>query len=143
MLGIILSIIAGVSMSLQGVFNTRLGEKVGIWETSVLVQGIALIVALIATFSIGDGSFRAIKDANKIYLLGGVLGAVITFTVMRGIGALGTTLAIAIILVAQLTAAALIDHFGLFGANCVKCGLRQFIGVAVMIIGIIIFKWKG
>jgi len=85
MLGIIFSIIAGVSMSLQGVFNTRLGEKIGIWETSVLCQGIALIVALIATFIVGDGNFKAIKDANKLYLLGGVLGAVITFTVMQGI----------------------------------------------------------
>ena len=143
MLGIIFSIIAGISMSVQGVFNTRLGEKIGIWETSVVVQSIALAVALIATFIVGDGNFKAIKDANKLYLLGGVLGAIITFTVMQGIGSLGTTLAVAIILVAQLTAAALIDNFGLFGASCVRCGTRQFIGVAIMIIGIIIFKWKG
>jgi len=143
MLGIIFSIIAGISMSLQGVFNTRLGEKIGIWETSVICQGIALTVALIATFIVGDGNFKAIKDANKLYLLGGVLGAVITFTVMQGIGSLGTTLSIAIILIAQLTAAALIDNFGLFGASCVKCGARQFIGVVIMLLGIIVFKWKG
>jgi len=143
MLGIIFSIVAGAAMSLQGVFNTRLGQKIGLWETSVFVQGIALISSLVAAFAIGDGSFRAIKDANKLYLLGGVLGAVITFTVMRGIGALGTTLAIAIILVAQLTAAAAIDHFGLFGAQCVRCGFRQFLGVAIMIVGILIFKWKS
>ena len=143
MLGIIFSIIAGISMSVQGVFNTRLGEKIGIWETSVVVQSIALAIALIATFIVGDGSFKAIKEANKLYLLGGVLGAIITFTVMHGIGSLGTTLAVAIILVAQLTAAALIDNFGLFGASCVKCGSRQFIGVVIMLIGIIVFKWKG
>ncbi|EQB85792.1 transporter family-2 protein [Clostridium punense] len=143
MLGIIFSIVAGAAMSLQGVFNTRLGQKIGLWETSVFVQGIALISSLVAAFAIGDGSFRAIKDANKLYLLGGVLGAIITFTVMRGIGALGTTLAIAIILVAQLTAAAAIDHFGLFGAQCVRCGFRQLLGVAIMIVGILIFKWKS
>jgi len=125
MLGIIFSIVAGAAMSLQGVFNTRLGQKIGLWETSVFVQGIALISSLVAAFAMGDGSFRAIKDANKLYLLGGVLGAVITFTVMRGIGALGTTLAIAIILVAQLTAAAAIDHFGWFGAQFIRCGFND------------------
>lgn len=143
MLGIIFSIVAGAAMSLQGVLNTRLGEKIGLWETSALVQGIALVVTLIAAFTIGDGNFRALKDANKLYLLGGVLGAAITFTVMKGMGALGTTLAVAIILVSQLTAAAAIDHFGLFDATCVRCGAKQFIGVAVMILGIIIFKWKS
>ncbi len=130
-------------MSVQGVFNTKLSEKIGLWETNVLAQGIAFLVAIIATFFIGDGSFRSIRNANKLYLLGGVLGAVITFTVMKGMSALGPTLAVAAILIAQLTAAALIDHFGLFGVQCIKCGLKQFIGVAIMILGIVVFKWKG
>ncbi|MBY6773846.1 DMT family transporter, partial [Clostridium botulinum] len=37
MMGIIYAIISGISMSLQGVFNTKLGEKIGIWETNVIV----------------------------------------------------------------------------------------------------------
>ena len=44
MLAIIYAIISGISMTLQGVFNTRLEEKVGTWETNVIVQGSALIL---------------------------------------------------------------------------------------------------
>lgn len=142
MLGIIFSIIAGVAMSLQGVFNTRLGEKIGTWETNVVVQATGLILALIVFLITGNGSFKHLKEANKLYLLGGILGVVIIFTVMSGIKALGPTCSISIILVAQLTAAALIDAFGLFDSTKVVFGTTKVIGVVIMIIGILIFKWK-
>ncbi|MCM0647120.1 DMT family transporter [Clostridium swellfunianum] len=142
MLGVILSIVAGVAMSLQGVFNTRLGDKIGTWETNVIVQATGLILSLIALFIVGNGSFKNIKDANKLYLLGGALGVVIIITVMMGIKSLGPTCAITIILIAQLTAAALIDAFGLFDSVKVAFGTSKIIGVVVMIVGILIFKWK-
>lgn len=142
MLGIVFSIIAGIAMSFQGVFNTRLGEKIGAWETNLVVQLTGLVLTFIILLFAGDGNLKNIKQSNKIYLLGGVLGVIIIYTVMKGISALGPTYSIATILVAQLTAAALIDAFGLFGSEQIKFGLTKFIGVAVMIIGIIIFKWK-
>ena len=85
MLGIICAIISGIAMSIQGVFNTRLGEKIGLWETTVLVQAIALICSLIISFFYGDGSYSNLKTANKLYLLGGVLGVIITFTVIKAL----------------------------------------------------------
>ncbi|MNI30972.1 hypothetical protein D3C73_848360 [compost metagenome] len=61
---------------------------------------------------------------------------------MMGIKSLGTTCSIAIILVAQLTAAALIDAFGLFDTDKITFGVNEIIGIILMIIGIVIFKWK-
>lgn len=142
MLGIIFSIIAGVAMSLQGVFNTRLGDKIGTWETNIFVQATGLILCVFIFLFVGNGNFKNIKDANKLYLLGGVLGAIIIFTVMMGIKRLGPTCSISIILVAQLTAAALIDAFGLFDTTKFIFGPTKIIGVIIMIAGIIVFKWK-
>lgn len=142
MLGIICSIISGISMSLQGVFNTKLGEKIGVWETTVIVQAIALICSFIICYFYGKGDYLQIKNTNKIYLLGGILGVIITFTVMMSISNLGPTLGIGIILVSQLLAAAAIDFFGLFGSDKIKFSLNNFIGIAIMILGIVIFKWK-
>lgn len=142
MLGVIFSIIAGIAMSFQGVFNTRLGEKIGTWETNVFVQGTGLIVTLIALLISGNGSFKNLREANKLYLTGGILGVIIIYTVMMGIKSLGPTCSIATILVAQLTAAAIIDAFGLFDSTQIKFGITKIIGVGIMIIGIIVFKWK-
>lgn len=142
MLGVIFSIIAGVAMSLQGVFNTRLSDKIGTWETNVFVQATGLILCLIIFLIAGNGSFKGIKDVNKLYLLGGLLGVVIIFTVMMGIKNLGPTCSISIILVAQLTAAAIIDALGLFDSEKIVFGTTKIIGVVIMITGIIIFRWK-
>ncbi|MBL4930529.1 MULTISPECIES: DMT family transporter [Clostridium] len=141
-MGIIFSIIAGLAMSLQGVFNTRLSEKVGTWETNAFVQGSAFIVTLIITWFFGKGDFKQLLSAKKLYLLGGVLGVIIIFTVMYGIKDLGATYAIGIILVAQLTAAGLIDAFGVFDSTKITFGINEIIGVVLMIIGIIVFKWR-
>jgi len=130
-------------MSLQGVFNTRVSEKIGLWETNVFVQGTAFLLTLIIVLIAGNGNFKAIKEVNKLYLLGGALGAIIIFTVMKGISSLGPTYSIATILVAQLLAAGIIDSFGMFGATQIKFALTKYIGIAIMIVGIVVFKWKG
>ena len=142
MIGVLLSILAGICMSIQGVFNTRLGDKIGIWETNLVVQAIGLLVTIIVVIFFGHGNLRNIKDSNKLYLLGGVFGVIIIFTVMRGIKELGPTCSIATILVAQLITAALIDAFGLFDCEKLTFGLTKIIGVAIMVVGIVIFKWK-
>jgi transporter family-2 protein len=143
MLGIICSIIAGISMSIQGVFNTRLGERIGQWETNVWVQGSGLVVTLIVLMFAGKGSFRDLRGSNKLYLLGGALGVIIIYTVMQGIKVLGATHAVGVILIAQLATAALIDMLGLFDSTRVPFHICKVIGLCIMILGIVIFKWKG
>ena len=140
MTGIIFSIIAGAAMSLQGVFNTRLGEKIGTYEANTFVQGTAFLLSLIAVWFLGKGSFKEIGAVNKIYLLGGVLGMIITVTVMFSIQGLSPTTAISIILISQLAVAALIDAFGWFGTEQMPFGLTKYIGLALMIAGVIVFK---
>lgn len=142
MFGIICAIISGIAMSVQGVFNTRLGEKIGVWETTLLVQIIALIVSLVVFFFQGSGGYSHLKEASKLYLLGGVLGVVITFTVMKSVSSMGPTLGIGIILISQLLAAAIIDAFGLFGSEKIRFLPNHFLGIAIMIAGIVIFKWN-
>ncbi len=140
MLGVIFSIIAGAAMSFQGVMNTRLGEKAGLFEANAFVQGTAFLLSLIVMFIFGSGSFKSIFEADKIYLAGGALGLVITVTVMLAIRNLSPTVAISVILIAQLLVAAGIDAFGLMGSEKVAFGLSKFLGLALMIVGVIVFK---
>jgi len=142
MFGLICSILAGVFMSLQGVFNTRLSAKIGLWETNTLVQGIGFILTLAITMFIGKGSFKEIGSANKLYLLGGPLGSAIIFTVMCGISKLGPAYAIGAILIAQLISAGLIEAFGLFDSETCSFGMNKILGIGIMLLGILVFKWK-
>lgn len=138
--GIIFSIIAGMAMSVQGVMNTRLGEGIGNMEANAFVQGTAFALALAVLVFYRQGSFSELGSVNKLYWLGGVLGLVITLTVMLGIKNLGTTLAISIILISQLLVAALIDAFGLFGSEKLAFGWSKYLGLALMTGGMLVFK---
>lgn len=142
MSGILFSILAGVFMSIQGVLNTRVSNKIGLWETNAFVQGTAFLVSLIVLIFIHTGNFNKIFGINKLYLLGGVLGVGITYSVMKGIHDLGPTFSISTILIAQLVAAALIDMLGLFETQRIPFSMSKVIGVLIMIAGIIIFKYK-
>ena len=141
-MGIIFSIIAGAVMSLQGVFNTRLSEKIGLYESNLFVQGTAFLFSLVALFFLGKGNFSALMETNKLYWLGGLLGLIITITVMLSIKGLGPAAAILIILLAQLIVASIIEYFGLFGTERVLFAWPKFLGLALMIGGIILFKWE-
>lgn len=143
MLGFILAALAGAAMSVQGVFNTRLSEKIGLLESNTIVQGSAFVLALIAMLIFGKGDILKAGEVNKLYLLGGIIGFVITLTVMLAIKNLSPTVAISVILIAQLLVAAIIDAFGLFGSKKVPFDLTKYIGIGLMIAGVLVFKYKN
>lgn len=142
MLGFLFSVIAGAAMSVQGVMNTRLQEGIGLWEANAWVQGTAFGLSLIVMWIFGSGSLKALADVPRGYWLGGALGLVITVTVMLSIQGLNATVAISAILIAQLLVAALIDAFGWMGQERVAMGLRQYLGLALMLGGVVLFKLR-
>ena len=142
LLGIVFGVIAGMAMSVQGVMNTRLGEGIGNMEANAFVQGTAFVLSLAALMFWRQGSFTALGSVNKLYWLGGVLGIVITLTVMLSIKSLGTTVAISIILISQLLVAALIDAFGIVGSERIDFGWNKYVGLAVMCGGMLLFKYN-
>lgn len=128
-------------MSFQGVFNTRLSEKIGLFESNVFVQGTAFVLSLIVLLVAGSGNLRALPSADIVSKLGGAIGVVITITVMLSIKHLPPTVAISTILIAQLLVAAVIDAFGLFGQEKLPLHWQHYVGSALMIGGVLLFKW--
>ena len=96
MLGFICALMAGAAMSIQGVMNTRLGDKVGVLETNALVQGIGFVLAILIACIFGKGNIRLIGQAPWYSWLGGVIAPIITVTVMLSIKGLSPTVAISL-----------------------------------------------
>ena len=144
MWGILLALLSGAMMSVQGVFNTGVTKQTGIWISAGFVQLTALIVCLGAWIITGrQGSFSSVlRINNKYMLLGGILGAFITFTVIKSVHSLGPAMANMFIITAQLIIAYLIEVFGIFGTEKVPFEWRKLVGVVFVITGIIIFQWN-
>lgn len=143
MVGFLIALLSGALMSIQGVFNTQVTKASGIWAASAFVQFTALLVCMGAWLIMERGSLLQVFSVQPKYmLLGGAIGAFITYTVIRSMDLLGPAKAVMLIVVAQLAVAYLIELFGLFGTDKQPWEWRKAIGMAIAVIGIIIFKWK-
>lgn len=75
-------------------------------------------------------------------LLGGTIGAFITYTVIKSMELLGPARAAMLIVVAQLFIAYVIELLGWFGVEKQPFEWKKAIGMAVAVAGIVIFKWE-
>ena len=78
---------------------------------------------------------------NKYALLGGVIGAFITVTVIKSMSALGPARAAMLIVIAQMVVASAIELIGCFGVDKQPLEWRKVLGMGIAIAGIVIFKW--
>lgn len=143
MWGFLAALVSGALMSIQGVFNTEVTKQSSLWVSTGWVQLSAFAVCVLAWLFTGRESISALWQVdNKYTLLGGVIGAFITITVIQSMGALGPARAAMLIVVSQLIVAYVIELFGMFGTDKQPFEWRKLMGMAVAIIGIVIFKWQ-
>lgn len=143
MWGWIVALISGALMSIQGVFNTEVTKQSSLWVSTGWVQLSAFFVCVLAWLFTGRENISALwQIEHKYMLLGGVIGAFITITVIQSMGALGPAKAAMLIVVSQLAVAYLIELFGLFGVEKAVFEWRKILGMLVAITGIVIFKWQ-
>lgn len=141
MFGFLIALLSGALMSIQGVFNTEVTKQSSLWVSTGWVQLTAFIVCIIAWFVTGRQSIGVLLEVEHKYtLLGGVIGAFITITVIMSMSSLGPAKAAMLIVIAQLAVAYLIELFGLFGVDKQPFEWRKIIGMVIAIAGIVIFK---
>ncbi len=144
MWGFLLALLSGALMSVQGVLNTEATKQSSIWVTAGFVQISAFLICGIAWYVSGREPVGALLTIQPRYLLlGGVIGAFITITVVKATASLGPAQAAMVIVVSQIVVSYLIELFGLFGME--KAGLewRKAIGAAIAIGGILLFQWES
>ncbi|KAA9004273.1 DMT family transporter [Paenibacillus spiritus] len=140
MKGMTAAFLGGACITLQSVANTTISRSLGTWQAAWLTQFTGFIMALLILLAVRDGSWAGMKRTRPLYLSGGALAAVIIFSEISAIRMIGVTFSISALLIAQLGLAFLIDANGWFGTVKQKMKLPQFIGLALMIGGIIILK---
>lgn len=143
MWGFFAALISGALMSIQGVFNTEVTRQSSLWVSTGWVQLSAFAVCVLAWLFTGRQSIAALwQIENKYVLLGGVIGAFITITVIQSTGALGPAKAAMLIVISQLIVAYLIELLGIFGVAKEPFEWRKILGMLIAIVGIVIFKWQ-
>lgn len=128
-------------MSIQGVFNTEVTRQSSIWVSAGWVQLTAFVTCLVMWLLTGRPEVQGIWQVRPWYMLsGGVIGALITWTVIRSVESLGPARSALLIVVAQIAVAYGIEVFGLFGVEKSGWEWKKAIGALTAVIGIIIFQ---
>ena len=144
MAGFIIAIVSGALMSIQGIFNTNVTKSSSIWVAAGFVQLTALATCLIMWLFNGRPEVSGVlRVDNKVSLLGGVIGAFITFTVVKSVSELGIAKAEITILVAQVIVAYLIELFGLFGSKKAEFSWLKLLALIIAAGGVFMFYMVG
>ncbi len=141
MMGFFIAVISGILMSIQGIFNTKVTKTAGMWVSNGWVQFSALLVCIIAWLMTGRQPLgQLVRVHPKYMLLGGVIGAGITWTVIKSVGTLGPAKAVMLIVIAQLITSYLIEIIGIFGVEKTPFCWRKAIGLFVALLGVVLFQ---
>ncbi len=144
MIGFLIAVLSGAFMAVQGVFNTQVTKTTGMWVSNGWVQLSAFAVCVAAWLVTGRDSIAALaKVEPKYVLLGGAIGAGITWTVIKSMEQLGPARATLFIISAQILTSYLIELFGMFGMEKQPFEWKKVIGLVVAVAGILIFQWEG
>ena len=142
MWGMVIALLSGALMSIQGVLNAEVTRQTSIWVSAGWAQLSAFAVCVLMWLFTGRQEISGLWQVEPKYMLiGGVLGALITYTVIRSMASLGPARAVLLIVVGQIIVAYAIEVFGLFGVEQAEFQWRKVVGAVVAIAGIIIFRY--
>lgn len=143
MIYITIAFLAGIAIAIQAAINSQLAQ--GLLGQPILAAAISFAIGTIFLFSIAlwkadiNSAWNVLPQQPWWRFLGGILGAIMVFTTVLLAPKIGITNMLFFVIIGQLIAAAIIDHFGLIGMAIRPFQLYQLIGLFIVLIGLATF----
>jgi bacterial/archaeal transporter family-2 protein len=137
-----LMLAAGIGVPILAAISAQLGTRIGA-PLAASVVALVVAVAVAATVMVATGQFRALPliTAQPLWLsCGGVFMAFYLVAITWVAPRFGVGNAVFCVLLGQMIAASLIDHFGLFGARVVPITALRLAGIATMAGGLLMIQ---
>lgn len=133
----IIMTLAGIGIPVLAALNAQLGGRIGSPAAAATVLFVvAFTVSLVVALVVAPQGFAQMSVAPKHLFLAGLLVAFYILSITYIAPHFGVGNAVFFVLLGQLFSAALIDHFGLFGAQVSPVSLTRAAGIGVMAIGV-------
>lgn len=128
---------AGIGIPVLAALNAQLGVRLGSpVAAAVVLFCVALAGSLVVLMLHGPRPILALASAPRHLLLAGLLVAFYILSITFIAPHFGVGNAVFFVLLGQLISAALIDHFGLFGARITPVSALRLGGIALMAAGV-------
>jgi transporter family-2 protein len=133
---IIIAVVGGVAVALQGQFMGLIDKCIGTRESVFITYASGGVLAGIVMLASSGGNLRSWQEVPWYAFSAGVLGLVIVTTISYTVPRLGLSKAFTIIVASQFVTAALLDNFGLLGAVMRPLGISRLLGFGVLTLGV-------
>lgn len=145
MLYILLAILAGAMLPLEGVMNGALGKRLGNPFHAAIVAFVVglpalLIASLLLTRSLPN--VATIAKSPAWMLMGGLAGAIFVTLFLSATPRLGAVAAVLAVLAGQLLVGATLDHFGWLGMTQRAMTPIRIAGLALVVAGVVLVAKK-
>ncbi len=140
-LPVVLVALGGAAIAVQAPVNGALGKVLQSPVAAAAVSfGIGFACLLALTLAGGSGAAGRLGSVPAWQFAGGLLGAFYVWAMVSSVSALGVVTALAALVLGQLGAALLIDHFGAFGVAVQPISARRLLAVVLVGAGLILSR---
>ena len=132
---------AGIGIPVMAALNSGLGVRLGspVAAASILL-GVALLVSLVFTLGRPLPRTDLLGETPIHFFTGGIFVAFYILSITWIAPKIGVGNAVFFVLLGQLVASALVDHFGLFGAKVSLISVRRGLGIVFMAVGVFLAR---
>lgn len=140
-----LMLAAGIGIPVLAALNAQLGARIASPPAAAMILFVVAFSAalLVTVLTTGTGPLAAAPAQPKHLFLAGLLVAFYVISITTVAPKFGVGNAVFFVLIGQMIAAALIDHFGLFGARVKPMSLPRGAGIAFMMAGVALIQFSS
>ena len=134
-LTIIIGMLGGIAVGVQTPIANAIGQKVGSAASSVVVHISGTMFSIIVLIINRGENIHKWRELPMWTYVVGLFGVILYLSINYTIPRIGTTAAISLIIIGQLVAGTVIDHFGLFGNEINLIDGGRVLGLLLLAIG--------
>lgn len=140
----VIMLLTGIGIPVMAALNGQLGTRLGsAAAASVILFVSALLIAIVATVATGLPEMAKLRAAPPHLMFSGAFVAFYVLAITWIGPRFGIGNAVFLVLLGQIVAAAMIDHFGMFGVSRSPLTALRIAGMVVMTIGVMMARRIG
>ncbi len=134
-LTVLIGMLGGIAVGIQTPIANIIGQKVGSAASSFVVHISGLVFSVIVLLIYRGENIQNWRTLPAWVYIVGLFGVILYLTINYTIPRIGTTAAVSLIIMGQLVAGTVIDHFGLFGNAIHPIDGGRLLGLLLLIGG--------
>lgn len=142
---ILMGVAGGMCLAIQGGVNSQLNA---VWlQSPILAAAVSFTIGTLALFAVVFALRIPIPTKIKgtgtkwWHWIGGLLGAYLVFATTYLAPIIGAGMLVGLILMGQLSAAVVLDHFGLIGFEKKPINAYRILGVLILAAGVVLIRF--